>query len=986
MAKGRVCVCFRSFVCVILACVFATSCTYRRTQAVLSIEADSVVQREATHIYLRTITPRGVEERTLLREELVAANGSFFPIRVALATRDPAARYTVSIEARKVERSGNTTVTTLLARNQARSSFVLGKVVRLPLWLLSGCACTAQQRCVPGPGFVPVCEPLDIDPIEDDLVDAAVIDAGIDGGVVDGGNQCTSGFHRCATACVPDGDVASCGQRCDPCVNVEGGTAVCMQGSCAVRCNGTRQLCGAACIDTSTNSVHCGACGRICTNTQVCQDGDCVTPPECNVAMPRSCPTGSYCNGTRCMSGCDEDLDCGGGGSCQLSTHECGCVGNARRCAGVCADCPSNATSTNCNAQNQCGAASCSSPRILCGASCTEESITACGASCAVCTAEHGTPACQSGSCVTTACSSGYLLCQGHCALCPVNAATTTCAGSDCIASSCPMGRAFCNGSCVAESAAQCGSACTACTAANGIASCVNGTCRVASCNVGYLLCGGQCRACPASASATSCDAQDRCIATACAPSFANCSGQCVPNSVNQCGPGCSTCTVSNGTPACVSGACRVSACNAGFQVNATQTACLDIDECISNNGGCGTLATCTNTQGSFVCNCPSPNRTCNAVCVACPTDAQATGTQCGGPSCVLSGCSSGFSLNASATACVVATPSGPWLQRAAQSITTRPSGSSQYARSITISPDGLRMFVGDAEYNTRGGVHTYSRNNATADFSSTSVQTLTEPSNSNRYGVSSTITPDGLRLLVGELIYLVNGQGQGAVHVYTRANSSALFSTTQAQMIDGTVSGANYGIALAMAPNGLEFAVGDFRTDSVHWYRRSSATAMFPLQPTGTISAAAQAVHYGQDGLTLFVGLPESGSGQVGTVAVYSRATLTSPFTTASQTLTGPSGSVDFGTAIEMSPDGLVLLVGDAGAAGGGRVLLYRRTSLNVSFGTTLTQQLSAPSSSDSFGIAIAMTPDAQRMYIGDTRYVGGSGTGTGVVWTYTQ
>lgn len=31
---------------------------------------------------------------------------------------------------------------------------------------------------------------------------------------------------------------------------------------------------------------------------------------------------------------------------------------------------------------------------------------------------------------------------------------------------------------------------------------------------------------------------------------------------------------------------------------------CEDVDECLSNNGGCHSAATCSNNDGSFACLC----------------------------------------------------------------------------------------------------------------------------------------------------------------------------------------------------------------------------------------------------------------------------------------------------------------------------------------------------------------------------------------------
>ncbi|WP_342377499.1 hypothetical protein NVS55_39350 [Myxococcus stipitatus] len=73
-----------------------------------------------------------------------------------------------------------------------------------------------------------------------------------------------------------------------------------------------------------------------------------------------------------------------------------------------------------------------------------------------------------------------------------------------------------------------------------------------------------------------------------------------VCSDINECATnngGCSsnaTCTNSQGSYAC--------ACKPGYSGNGQQ--CDDINECATNNGGCSSNATCTNSEGSFSCAC----------------------------------------------------------------------------------------------------------------------------------------------------------------------------------------------------------------------------------------------------------------------------------------------------------------------------------------------------------------------------------------------
>ena len=59
-------------------------------------------------------------------------------------------------------------------------------------------------------------------------------------------------------------------------------------GNCG-SCSGAQ--CGGACVDTGSDASNCGACGVVCTASQSCSAGTCVTapPPQCVDVTPPSC-------------------------------------------------------------------------------------------------------------------------------------------------------------------------------------------------------------------------------------------------------------------------------------------------------------------------------------------------------------------------------------------------------------------------------------------------------------------------------------------------------------------------------------------------------------------------------------------------------------------------------------------------------------------------------------------------------------------------
>jgi hypothetical protein len=136
----------------------------------------------------------------------------------------------------------------------------------------------------------------------------------------------------CMAECSEPELAARCGDaecfevRCTPEDAVE-----CVERALGTRCS-AGACCGGACVDTDTNTAHCGGCGRRCDGT--CTAGVCggvVTPPctvdECNAGRLSSQPRADGCGGAD-----GEDCRCGDGPACTGSTICCD-----GRCGDACA-------------------------------------------------------------------------------------------------------------------------------------------------------------------------------------------------------------------------------------------------------------------------------------------------------------------------------------------------------------------------------------------------------------------------------------------------------------------------------------------------------------------------------------------------------------------------------------------------------------------------------------------------------------------------
>ncbi|AKU97395.1 Tryptophan synthase alpha chain [Labilithrix luteola] len=124
----------------------------------------------------------------------------------------------------------------------------------------------------------------------------------------------------------------------------------CTGPNCANTCEAGKTACGSSCIDTATDRLNCGACGKTCGESETCTAGECT----CSAGLA-TCdgPNGRTCANVRsdaancgsCGHACNGDETCFGG--------SCVCPGASITCGGVCTDPQTN--KNHCGATEGCG-------------------------------------------------------------------------------------------------------------------------------------------------------------------------------------------------------------------------------------------------------------------------------------------------------------------------------------------------------------------------------------------------------------------------------------------------------------------------------------------------------------------------------------------------------------------------------------------------------------------------------------------------------
>ncbi|MFO0631105.1 MAG: hypothetical protein U0325_36515, partial [Polyangiales bacterium] len=253
-----------------------------------------------------------------------------------------------------------------------------------------------------------------------------------------------------------------------------------------------------ACVDLQSDRYNCGGCGRACSTAQRCCAGMCVAPSggECPSTTMR-CPVGrTDCTPTTstatCVDTTTSTMHCGAcgrpcavpmngaatctGGTCGITCnagfHDCGgvCVSNSvtATCGAACTACsvPANATAT-CNG-SACGF-TCNAGFSDCDMSAangcevnTNTSMSNCGRCGTACSFANAAATCASGTCALGTCNAGFANCDtnptngceaststdvANCGACGRSCPTAgMCVSGAC---QCPSGRMTCGGACV---------------------------------------------------------------------------------------------------------------------------------------------------------------------------------------------------------------------------------------------------------------------------------------------------------------------------------------------------------------------------------------------------------------------------------------------------------------------------------------------------------------------------------------------------------
>ena len=332
---------------------------------------------------------------------------------------------------------------------------------------------------------------------------------------------------------------------------------------------------------------------------------------------------------------------------------------------------------------------------------------------------------------------------------------------------------------------------------------------------------------------------------------------------------------------------------------------------------------------------------------------------------------------------------------------------SDYYGSAVALSEDGLVMAVGaifeDTTASAAGKVYTYKRDTLGDNWSEVTTTQASDAANGDSFGSFVGLSSDGLVMSVGAYEEDTTATGAGKVYTFKRSTISDAWTevtTTQASDIEAS---DRFGISCSLSGDGLTLVVGTDLEDTsyldsgkVYSYTRADIDSAWTEQNMLQASDIQASDGFGfscalsGDGLILAVGsfLEDTAASTAGKVYTYSRQSTTDEWSNESMLVASNAGADDsFGTSVALSSDGLTLAVGaykeDTTATDAGIVYLYRRTDLNSNWVEQLTLQSSDITANDRFGYATSLANNGLSLSVG-TPYENTAASLAGKVYTY--
>ncbi len=527
-----------------------------------------------------------------------------------------------------------------------------------------GSACSSGDKCSDGDcvGVAVVCDDKIVctadvcDPLKGCTFGPDDNAACNDGNVCSVGDACKGGVCLSGAATVCDDSNPCTTDSCDskagcafianalPCNDGDGCSLgdACKGGACTptgkLPCND-----GNPCTDDSCD----GKLGCVftpntlpCTDSNVCTEGDVCKDGACGITGFKSCDDGKGCTNDGCdpKSGCvfsNNTAACNDGSACTE-----GDVCKDGSCAGgLSVDCDDGnpCTSDNCVKASGCVHSASTSP-------CDDGNVCTLSDTCSAgkCVPGKGKVCNDSNPCSDDSCDSvqGCVTTDNSAACSDGNACTTNdaCKGGACAGGSAPVcddGNACSDDAC--DKTSGCTHLANTGVCSDGNVCTLNDACKSAACTAGTAKNCDDDNPC----TTDSCDAVKGCVSvnnsapcsdgSVCTESDTCGGGVCAPGAAKVCNDGnpctADVCDATKGcqqplavdNSPCGDGICKGGSCTCASGYVGTGANCTDIDECLKNNGGCNTNASCTNSVGSFKCACKNgyvgDGLTCNTKC-----------------------------------------------------------------------------------------------------------------------------------------------------------------------------------------------------------------------------------------------------------------------------------------------------------------------------------------------------------------------------------